>query len=762
MMRNRISASMAALLTIGCLVFLSANLSFAGTVNLPRTGQTTCYDTAGNVISCEGTGQDGDIQAGVEWPNPRFTDNGDGTITDNLTGLMWLKDGNCFGGKTWQEALDAVADLNANPGNYSCGGYTAAYNDWRLPNVNELESLINAEEPNMAVWLNDQGFMNVKSGYYWSSTTYALATFDAWIVPMDSGDVGLDFKDYHYFYAWPVRAGQTGSTVGLNIKHGSPVSNSKPVDLPRTGQTTCYDTAGNVISCEGTGQDGDIQAGVEWPNPRFTDNGDGTITDNLTGLMWLKDGNCFGGKTWQEALDAVADLNANPGNYSCGGYTAAYNDWRLPNRKGLHSLTDYSQIGPALPEGAPFLNVQPRLNIHWSSSTFANSTDYVWAIRMYNGAAGHFDKSSNNYVNYYDMYVWPVRAGQTGPVFTLDIKANGQNGPIIVSSSTLVSITISLRPGNQAGQNADWWIAADTPFGWYSYVYPTGWMTGINLCIRTPLFDLSPSFEVLNTTLPIGQYLFYFAVDDNADGLLDATWLDSVKVNVQATNSPPSSTIASPSNGTTFTQGDGISFIGSGTDPEDGQLTGNSLIWASNKDGQIGTGQSFTKTNLSVNTHTITLTAKDSKDATGTDSVTITVASTSCSDPHEPNDSFAQARYLGDSQGSSFYKELGINSYICSASDVDYFKFVVNSSVFLLYIFEAEGSYGKDYDIYLYDSSYNEIAKSATRPLSGGVNIETIDYLSPSQGTYYIKVVGYNGAYATDRTYMLSVAFASD
>jgi len=345
-----------------------------------------------------------------------------------------------------------------------------------------------------------------------------------------------------------------------------------------------------------------------------------------------------------------------------------------------------------------------------------------------------------------------------------DVKANNKDGPLTIDPNTPVSITVSLNPGSYASQNADWWIAAKTPFAppgdWYTYVYPIGWKPGINLCVQTPLFALSP-FEVLNMTLPIGQYLFYFAVDDNADGLPDATWLDSVEVNVQD-NSAPTSVISAPLNGTTFTQGGEISFIGSGTDPEDGQLTGNSLIWTSDKDGQIGTGQSFTKSNLSVNTHTITLTAKDSDGATGTDSVTITVASTSCSDPHEPNDSFAQARYLGDSQGSGFYKELGINSYICSASDVDYFKFVVNSSVFLLYIFEAEGYYGKDYDIYLYDSSYKEIAKSATRPLSGGVNIETIDYLNPSQGTYYIKVVGYNGAYATDKTYMLAVTFASD
>jgi len=69
------------------IIFLSTG-AFAGTINLPKTGQTICYDTSGNVISCAGTGQDGEIQAGVAWPEPRFADNGDGTITDNLTGLM--------------------------------------------------------------------------------------------------------------------------------------------------------------------------------------------------------------------------------------------------------------------------------------------------------------------------------------------------------------------------------------------------------------------------------------------------------------------------------------------------------------------------------------------------------------------------------------------------------------------------------------------------------------------------------------------------
>ena len=83
---------------------------------------------------------------------------------------------------------------------------------------------------------------------------------------------------------------------------------------------------------------------------------------------------------------------------------------------------------------------------------------------------------------------------------------------------------------------SDWWVVADTPFGppgdWYSYVYAEGWLPGIQHCSQVSLFSLS-SFEVLNTTLPSGDYLFYFALDNNADDVFDATWLDSVHVKVE-------------------------------------------------------------------------------------------------------------------------------------------------------------------------------------------------------------------------------------
>jgi hypothetical protein len=113
-----------------------------------------------------------------------------------------------------------------------------------------------------------------------------------------------------------------------------------------------------------------------------------------------------------------------------------------------------------------------------------------------------------------------------------DIKANSLDGPLTVSPEEPVLVTVSLDPGEEAGEHADWWIAAVTPFGWYTYVYPT-WLLGINLCAQAPLFDLSPPCEVFNINLLEGSYTFYFAVDDNADGNLDATWWDSVEVHVQ-------------------------------------------------------------------------------------------------------------------------------------------------------------------------------------------------------------------------------------
>jgi len=201
------------------------------------------------------------------------------------------------------------------------------------------------------------------------------------------------FNNSNLFYVWPVRAGQ----------HDSPDSNY-PANIWKTGQAISY----------APGDDGDLGKGVAWPVPRFVDNGNGTVIDNLTGIAWLKDANCIatkypsfdndwtsgdGGVTWQHALDFVAGINNGTFSDCSGGY----DDWHLPNWKELRSLIDYSNYSSVLPSGHPFSSVQS--DYYWSSTTVAIHTNSTWIVHMYNGYVGFDD------TDFYSAHVWPVRGG---------------------------------------------------------------------------------------------------------------------------------------------------------------------------------------------------------------------------------------------------------------------------------------------------------------------------------------------------------------
>jgi len=185
-----------------------------------ETGQKTCYDQAGTVIACAGTGQDGDIQPGVAWPEPRFVDNSDGTVTDMLTGLMWLKDASCAdlagtdtnGAADWTTALTAAQALADG----TCGlTDSSAAGDWRLPSRWELESLLDLEYHHPALsnavgtaqWIEGDAFEGVQSDLYWPSTSWADSPSDAWYVNLGYGLAYCTAKT-SAFYVWPVLGGQ--------------------------------------------------------------------------------------------------------------------------------------------------------------------------------------------------------------------------------------------------------------------------------------------------------------------------------------------------------------------------------------------------------------------------------------------------------------------------------------------------------------------------------------------------------------------------
>ncbi|MEO5367843.1 MAG: DUF1566 domain-containing protein [Magnetococcus sp. WYHC-3] len=169
--------------------------------------------------------------------------------------------------------------------------------------------------------------------------------------------------------------------------------------VARTGQTVSY----------AAGDDGDLQKGVAWPDPRFDDHGDGTITDNLTGLIWLKNGNCFGSKAWAHAISSANSLASGACGLSDG---SAAGDWRLPNALELWSLIDYANLypDPGLPRGHPFSGVVS--DNYWSSSTDASDTREAWLVDLRTGHVGTLGKIYDAIFSCCLFYVWPVRGGQ--------------------------------------------------------------------------------------------------------------------------------------------------------------------------------------------------------------------------------------------------------------------------------------------------------------------------------------------------------------
>jgi len=141
----------------------------------------------------------------------RFTDNGDGTVTDTLTDIIWLKNTDCYSQQNWATATSSANGLNSGECGLTDG---SAEGDWRLPTKEELQGI--GTDPPMT-WESDGSlppvpwtipgspFVSVQSSYYWSRTTNAYYTGYAWYVSMYDGNVHLYYKTTSY-YVWPVRS----------------------------------------------------------------------------------------------------------------------------------------------------------------------------------------------------------------------------------------------------------------------------------------------------------------------------------------------------------------------------------------------------------------------------------------------------------------------------------------------------------------------------------------------------------------------------
>jgi hypothetical protein len=168
--------------------------------------------------------------------------------------------------------------------------------------------------------------------------------------------------------------------------------------------STCYDWKGNIIPCDFKKQYAWLLSDQPIPDPRFIDNEDGTVTDNLTKLVWLKNAACFEMMDWRNAVQAAkglkeGDCGPNPKLVLCDGSSAG--DWRLPTMEELCTLIDFSRRDPALPDGHKFW-VVPK-GYHWSATTLEHYSEMAWIVYIESGTTCYEDVKNRA------GFIWPVR-----------------------------------------------------------------------------------------------------------------------------------------------------------------------------------------------------------------------------------------------------------------------------------------------------------------------------------------------------------------
>jgi hypothetical protein len=286
-------------------------------MSLASTGQKASY----------AAGDDGQLGRGVAWSTTRFADNHNGSITDQLTGLVWLKNAGCLAPSHWAEAVAAANQLASGACGLSDG---SAAGQWRLPNANELESLVDVSQANPAVAAGHP-FNGIQTAVaYWTSTSYSAAPSQAMAIRMTDGRWinGVDLADGSFNNA------KTASLNGVwAVRSGGPGA----VRLLATG---VYAGVGGTSAV--AGDDASLQLGVTIGPQRFIDPGDGTLVDTVTGLVWLKQADCIV-QPWVNALGAVSALASGQCGLSDG---SAAGQWRVPNRAEMLSLSDRAPTFP--------------------------------------------------------------------------------------------------------------------------------------------------------------------------------------------------------------------------------------------------------------------------------------------------------------------------------------------------------------------------------------------------------------------------------
>jgi hypothetical protein len=311
---------------------------------IPGTNQTTFYNNQTEIAApAEGElfyGQD------ATYPGHKisYTNNGDGTITDNITGLMWSQTTDLNG----DDAIDYNDKLTYSEAVSTTQSFDlAGYTDWRLPTIKELYSLIIFSGRDIDPRSKSANSPFIDTGYF--GFAYGDINTNERIIDAQMASSTLNVGDTQF--------------GGGNLMFGVNFADGRIKGYP-TGAMPNQSTGKKFYVFF-------VRENESYGINNFTDNGDGTVTDNATGLMWMQN-DSGEGMNWQEALEFAENAEF-----------AGYSDWRMPDAKELQSIVDYSRAPGATNSAAinPVFKCtqitneagQPDYAYYWTGTTHANA-----------------------------------------------------------------------------------------------------------------------------------------------------------------------------------------------------------------------------------------------------------------------------------------------------------------------------------------------------------------------------------------------------
>jgi hypothetical protein len=443
---------------------------------------------------------------------------GSGTLVGRVTGSISTKIMNCYASRGSVVGDGATGGLVGSSNSY----VTNPGNRQQHPTISKCFANIDVSWSRKTTSGADKfgGLVGcTQRGYVYNSYARGSVTIDnnpqvfngnTGIIPDRIGGLAgciLNWGDIEYSYSTGavITDGTIGSVGGFVASGGGGSENGDTV--------ACFwdtQTSGRLTSSPATGCTGETTENMT-KLTTFTDYG--WSTD-----IWAIDANVNNGYPYLKPTQLLVELAAFTGTPTQNGILlewetaseidhAGFHIWRSGSAEGT-----YTQITDALipAQGGPSMG-----------ATYAYEDGNVEAGATYFYQLEDIDTAGVS-TSHGPVSAW---------VGVANIQAGNGDGLSMATEGEPVFVKVAVQAGDHAGTPVEYWVAAHTPFGWYSYG-AKGWKPGIAPAAVGPLADVAP-LEVVNFPLPSGWYTFYLAVDDKIDGQPDLTWMDSVEVEVE-------------------------------------------------------------------------------------------------------------------------------------------------------------------------------------------------------------------------------------